>query len=188
MPVEVHRLADEYMIEPVRIEVERKNETVSAISQLVIKTTDRAKQADLKKVMKREQPFLAIIFCRTKRRASKLTAALKEQHYLVDELHGDLTQAKREQVMQIFREGKIQFLVATDVAARGLDVEGVTHVFNYDIPHDVESYIHRIGRTGRAGEAGRAITFVAPKDVRYLEMIEQGIGQTLKRQTIERTS
>lgn len=104
-------------------------------------------------MIEEHNPFLAIIFCRTKRRATTLNEALLAHGYQSDELHGDLSQAKREAVMKRFREAKLQLLVATDVAARGLDVEGVTHVFNYDMPHDVESYIHRIGRTGRAGVA-----------------------------------
>lgn len=100
-----------------------------------------------------------MIFCHTKHRVSNLVAELAQRGYLVDELHGDLS-AKRNQVMRKFSTAKLQILVATDIAFRGLDVEGVTHVFNYDIPHDVESYIHRIGRTGRAGQTGVAVTFV----------------------------
>ncbi|MCL7745791.1 DEAD/DEAH box helicase [Halalkalibacter alkaliphilus] len=187
MPEEIRELANEYMKHPENIYVEQKNVTIDRIKQIVVETTDRAKQDTLRTVMKQEQPFLAIIFCRTKRRASKLNAALLANRYLVDELHGDLSQAKREKVMKAFRECQIQYLVATDVAARGLDVEGVTHVFNFDIPHDVESYIHRIGRTGRAGEEGRAFTFVAPKDRRHLELIENGIGKRLERQRMDRT-
>lgn len=102
-----------------------------------------------------------------------------------DELHGDLAQSKREKAMKRFREAKIQFLVTTDVAARGLDIEGVTHVFNYDIPQDVESYVHRIGRTGRAGSDGVAFTLVAPRDLGFLSMIEKGINQSLERQVIK---
>ena len=99
-------------------------------------------------------------------------------------MHGDLSQSKREKAMKRFRDAKTQFLVATDVAARGLDVEGVTHVYNYDIPHDVESYVHRIGRTGRAGGDGMAITLVDPKDLEFLRMIEKGIHQKLEIQVI----
>jgi ATP-dependent RNA helicase DeaD len=110
---------------------------------------------------------------------------LKARGFLVDELHGDLSQAKREAVMKKFREAKLQLLIATDVAARGLDVEGVTHVFNYDIPQDVESYIHRIGRTGRAGKDGLAITFVALKDKQALEIIEKGIERSLPRREVD---
>lgn len=178
MTKQVRSIAQNYMEKPVDIRVEHKKVTVEDIEQIVVETTDRAKQASLRMMMDKHQPFLAIIFCRTKRRVSALIDALKGFGYNAEELHGDLSQAKREKVMKLFRDAKIQYLVATDVAARGIDVEGVTHVFNYDIPHDVESYIHRIGRTGRAGEKGVAITFVAPKDRSFLEMIEKGIHQT----------
>jgi ATP-dependent RNA helicase DeaD len=106
---------------------------------------------------------------------------LQEHGYLSDELHGDLSQAKREQVMKRFREAQLHILVATDVAARGLDVEGITHVFNYDIPQDVESYIHRIGRTGRAGEKGLAITLATPGERALLQIIEKGIGMSIEK-------
>ncbi len=175
MPKQIRSIANKYMKNPIDIQVKSPRITVDDIKQLVIETTDRAKQETLCELINQYRPFLAIIFCRTKRRASKLNNALKERGYLAEELHGDLSQAKREKVMKQFRDAKIQLLVATDVAARGIDVEGVTHVFNYDIPEDVESYIHRIGRTGRAGGTGLALTLVAPKDRSYLEMIEKGI-------------
>ena len=129
--------------------------------------------------------ILAVIFCRTKVRASKLYDNLKGLGYNCAELHGDIPQAKRERVMKSFREAKIQYLIATDVATRGLDVDGVTHVFNYDIPEDVESYIHRIGRTGRAGGSGLTITFVAAKDEKHLEEIEKTLGAPIQREIIE---
>ena len=185
MPSEIKSLAKKYMVNPQTIEVKAKKVTVEEIDQIVIETTDRRKQATLLYLLKEYQPFLGIIFCRTKIRAKKLYDALVEKGYLVDELHGDLTQAKREKAMKRFREAKTQFLVATDVAARGLDVEGVTHVFNYDIPHDVESYVHRIGRTGRAGGKGVALTLVAPKDMDFLRMIEKGINQRLEKRVIK---
>ena len=185
MPKDIKKLAKRYMKEPEIIQIQSEEVTVNSIKQCVIETTDRAKQDALRYVMDRDQPFLAVIFCRTKRRASKLYDDLKGYGYNCDELHGDLSQGKRERVMKSFRDAKIQYLIATDVAARGLDVEGVTHVFNYDIPEDVESYIHRIGRTGRAGESGLAITFVAPKDEMYLKEIEKYIGRALQRQVIE---
>lgn len=184
MPDEIRALAKKYLIDPENIQVKAKNLTVDKIKQIVIETTDRRKQATLLHLLQEQRPFLAIIFCRTKIRAKKLQEALIANGYESDELHGDLTQAKREKAMKRFREAKIQFLVATDVAARGLDVEGVTHVFNYDIPHDVESYIHRIGRTGRAGGAGIAYTLVAPKDMDFLRMIEKGIHQSMEKQVI----
>ncbi|WLR57021.1 DEAD/DEAH box helicase [Mesobacillus subterraneus] len=172
MPDEIKRLAKQHMYKPEYIQVEKTQAPLENIKQIAISTTDRAKQNDLIQSLGLYQPFLGVIFCRTKRRVSKLNDALKANHFNCDELHGDLSQAKREQVMKKFRDAKIQYLIATDVAARGLDVEGVTHVFNYDIPLDTESYIHRIGRTGRAGSEGLALTFYSPKDRPLLDQIE----------------
>ncbi|WP_051382155.1 DEAD/DEAH box helicase [Sediminibacillus sp. JSM 1682029] len=184
MPEEVRTLAKNYMTNPRNVKVKGSDTTLEGIKQMVIETTDREKQDKLRTVLDQFRPFLAVIFCRTKRRAAKLNAALQSHGYLSDELHGDLSQAKREKAMKRFREMKTQFLVATDVAARGLDVEGVTHVINYDIPEDTESYIHRIGRTGRAGSEGLAITFVAPKDRKYLQAIERELKGKIKRKEI----
>lgn len=184
MPKEVRKLAYRYMENPVDVRAEGKTVTLEEVKQMVIETSDREKQEKLRQVLDQFRPFLAIIFCRTKRRAIKLNEELQRDGYLVDELHGDLSQAKREKVMKQFREMKLQYLVATDVAARGLDVEGVTHVINYDIPQDAESYIHRIGRTARAGGDGIAITFVAPKDEKYLQLIEKGIQSSIKKKQL----
>ncbi len=188
MPKSIRRLAAQYMRSPKEIRVQPKQVTLEEIRQIVVETTDRQKQDALCQTINEHRPFLAIVFCRTKRRASALNEALLRRGYSSDELHGDLSQAKREQVMKRFREAKIQILVATDVAARGLDVEGVTHVYNYDIPHDVESYIHRIGRTGRAGQSGVAVTFASPRDRDFLRMIEKGIHTTLETQTLKDNS
>ncbi|MEI4828147.1 DEAD/DEAH box helicase [Bacillus sp. FJAT-53711] len=185
MAKQIQSLAKRYMRKPEIIKIQSAEVTVNNIKQRVVETTDRAKQDTLRQLMERDQPFLAVIFCRTKRRVTKLYEALKGYGYNCDELHGDLSQAKRERVMKRFRDAESQYLIATDVAARGLDVEGVTHVFNYDIPEDVESYIHRIGRTGRAGGSGLAITLVAPKDKMYLQQIEKGINASLQRQAVE---
>lgn len=185
MPEQVQYVAKRFMTEPLTVAVKTEQVTVEQIRQLVIETTDRAKETTLMKIMQEEQPFLAMIFCRTKRRVSKLNDALKAAGFNSDELHGDISQAKRERVMRNFREVRLQYLVATDVAARGLDVEGVTHVFNYDIPEDAESYIHRIGRTGRAGDHGLAITFIATKDLKQLAEIESAISMKIERRKIE---
>lgn len=185
MPKEIHQLAEQYTNNPKNIHVKTEQITVEQIKQIAVETTDRQKQQMLITLVKQYQPFLAIIFCRTKLRASKLNDALKTSGFLSDELHGDLSQGKRENVMKRFRELKLQLLVATDVAARGLDVEGVTHIFNYDIPEEVESYVHRIGRTGRAGDEGIAITLVAAKDLNYFKMIEKGIKMTIEKVVIE---
>ncbi|WP_018754663.1 DEAD/DEAH box helicase [Paenibacillus terrigena] len=183
MPQQVRQLAQAYMKQPHHVKVEAKQVTLTEITQIAMQVSDRSKFNDLCTLIEQQHPYLAVVFCRTKRRASKLNQELQEQGYASDELHGDLTQAKREQVMKKFREAKLQILVATDMAARGLDIEGVTHVFNYDIPADAELYIHRIGRTGRAGNTGTAITFVTSHDRGALEVIERGIRMTLpKRQ------
>ncbi|WMT38966.1 DEAD/DEAH box helicase [Paenibacillus sp. D2_2] len=150
MPLQVRQLAQAYMQKPQEVKIPTQQITLTEISQIAIQVTDRSKFKDLCTLIEQQRPYLAVVFCRTKRRASKLNQELQEQGYASDELHGDLSQAKREQVMKKFRDAKLQILVATDMAARGLDIEGVTHVFNYDIPADAEYYIHRIGRTGRA--------------------------------------
>lgn len=181
MPKGIRSLAAKYMRSPEEIRLQPKKVTLEEIRQIAVETTDRQKQDALCHYIYEYQPFLAIVFCRTKRRASALNEALLCRGYLSDELHGDLPQTKREQVMKRFREAQIQILVATDLAARGLDVEGVTHVFNYDIPHDVESYVHRIGRTGRAGQTGVAVTFVSPRDRDFLRIIEKGIHMPLEK-------
>ncbi len=186
MSEQVQSLAKRFMKKPENIQVQGKRITLEDIRQIVVETTDRAKQDTLCSLLDEQRPFLAVIFCRTKRRASKLNAALQGLDYMSDELHGDLSQAKREDVMKRFREARIQYLVATDVAARGLDVEGVTHVFNYDIPEDVDSYIHRIGRTGRAKEKGTAFTLVAAKDWGQLREIEEGIKLSMERRVMDR--
>jgi len=185
MPPKIRELAERILRNPQHVTVKAERVTVKDIRQWVVETTDRNKQATLVKLLEETRPYLSIIFCRTKRRANTLNVALQEMGYESDELHGDLSQSKREQVMKRFRDAKLQLLVATDVAARGLDVEGVTHVFNYDVPLDVESYIHRIGRTGRAGEKGLAITLIAPKDRHEFADIENGIQMAMERRSVE---
>ncbi len=182
---DIKQLAKRFMRSPKTIRGKEKGKTVEEIEQFVIETTDRRKFGSLTETIDEVRPFLGIIFCRTKRRVSKLNGDLKARGYLSDELHGDLSQAKRESVIKRFRDAKIQLLVATDVAARGLDIEGVTHVFNYDIPQDTESYIHRIGRTGRAGGDGASYTYIAAKDQSFIQMIEKGIGKKLARKKVE---
>lgn len=184
-PESVRVLSERYMNRPEDIRVQGKRITLDEIRQYVVETTDRQKKDTLLKLLHENPPFLAVIFCRTKIRAKKLTESLAVEGLNVDELHGDLTQAKREAVMKRFREARVQLLVATDVAARGLDVDGVTHVYNYDIPQDPESYIHRIGRTGRAGQQGVAVTLAAPKDAGELKEIERAIGSVLERKQVQ---
>lgn len=186
MPDAVRQLAQEYMKQPADVRVQSNNVTLDNIKQMIVETTDRGKQRALIQLLEQHRPYLAVIFCRTKIRAKKLNAALQDYGFESDELHGDLTQAKREQVMKRFREAKLQVLVATDVAARGLDVEGVTHVYNYDVPPDTEHYIHRIGRTGRAGQKGTAVTMATPYDKNTISSIERKINATIKRVVLDR--
>ncbi|QHW32430.1 DEAD/DEAH box helicase [Paenibacillus rhizovicinus] len=182
MPAGVRSLAMRYMIEPKEITVRAQQVTVKGIRQLSVEVSAQNKLEQMKRLLEEHNPYLGVIFCRTKKRASALNDYLQENGFNSDELHGDLSQAKREQVMKRFRDAKLHLLVATDVAARGLDVEGVTHVFNYDIPENAESYIHRIGRTGRAGEEGLAITLVSPHDRLELAAIEKGIQMSIPRE------
>lgn len=181
MPPKVRALAARYMTKPADIQIKTANVTLDEIKQIIIELPEDSKLAKLCSMIEEAQPYLAIVFCHTKERTKAVNTALLQRGYNCDELHGDLSQTKRTQVMKRFSQAKLQILVATDIAARGLDIEGVTHVFSYDIPHDAESYIHRIGRTGRAGETGMAITFVAPGEHLYLRLIEQGIKSTIEK-------
>ncbi len=172
-PDEVRRLATRYLHNPQHVTVNRGELTVPLTDQVYYKVLERNKLDSLCRVVDSEEVQLGIIFCRTKRGVDELVEALLARGYLVDGLHGDLSQAQRDRVMKKFRTGEVELLVATDVAARGLDVENITHVINYDIPQDPESYVHRIGRTGRAGKRGLAITLVTPREFKLLKQIER---------------
>jgi ATP-dependent RNA helicase DeaD len=181
LPTGIRNLAKRYMRQPRHIAVPGKRITLEEIDQIAVRTTETEKADTLCGLIDQHNPFLALVFCRSRTEAAALAGTLIRRGYDADELHGDLTQAKREQVMKRFRQAKIQILVATDIAARGLDVEGITHVYNYDIPHDAETYIHRIGRTGRAGESGTAVTLVTDREQRYLDIIEKGIKMKIRK-------
>ncbi len=170
---EVEKLAKKYTKNAEYFTVEAKQGPAKTVKQVSIHTTDRAKQGTLMTLVKEANPYMAVIFCRTKRRVTKLYEVLLANKFSCGQLHGDLSQTKREQVMKAFRDGKFQLLIATDVAARGLDIDGITHVYNYDIPQDAESYVHRIGRTGRAGTEGYAVTFYSSDDRPLLDEIEE---------------
>ncbi|WP_029420439.1 DEAD/DEAH box helicase [Alicyclobacillus macrosporangiidus] len=170
---DIKRLALRYMRDPEHVTVNRGEVTVPLTDQVYYKVLERNKLESLCRIIDSEEVQLGIVFCRTKRGVDELTEALIARGYLVDGLHGDLSQAQRDRVMKKFRTGEIELLVATDVAARGLDVENVTHVINYDIPQDPESYVHRIGRTGRAGKRGLAITLVTPREFKLLKQIQR---------------
>jgi len=166
------------------IDINPEQATVAGIKQICVKTTDEYKNKALETLIERYNPYLMIIFCFSKERAIALADWLGTQKYNVDVLHGEMSQAKRKTVMKAFREAKLQLLVATDLAARGLDIEGVTHIINYDIPHDVDWYVHRIGRTGRAGRAGIAVTLYTPEELRWLKNIESKLNVEMERQNL----
>ena len=184
----VKKLAYRYMKDPSVISIKSKEVTLDNIIQEVVETTDRNKQDALCKCLDKDNPFLSIIFCRTKVRVDKLEEDLARRGYNCAKIHSDVKQSKRERIMKSFRNADIQYLIATDVAARGIDVTGVTHIYNYDIPETVESYIHRIGRCGRAGEKGYTCLFIDPKNKPMLEEIENTIKFNIpKRQFIGQT-
>src|SRR5690606_5936294 len=173
MPDAIRRIAEKFMKTPEIVKIKSKEMTVENIEQFYVKSVEREKFDILSRLLNVQQPELAIIFGRTKRRVDELAKALNIRGYLAEGIHGDLSQAKRMSVLKQFKAGKIDILVATDVAARGLDISGVSHVYNFDIPQDPESYVHRIGRTGRAGKKGVAVTFVTPREMGYLSIVER---------------
>ncbi|MFZ0444897.1 MAG: DEAD/DEAH box helicase [Bacillus sp. (in: firmicutes)] len=181
MPAPIQRIAERFMHEPQVIRVKAKEMTVSLIDQYYIETQERNKFDALTRLLDIQSPELAIIFGRTKRRVDELAEALNLRGYNAEGIHGDLSQAKRMSVLRKFKEGNLDVLVATDVAARGLDISGVTHVYNFDIPQDPESYVHRIGRTGRAGNAGVAITLITPREKSYLHVVEKTTRKKMER-------
>ena len=180
----VKKLAYRYMNDPIIVSVKKEEITLANINQEVVETIDREKREALCKVLDEDNPFMAIIFCRTKRRADELEVVMHRRGYNCKVIHSDIQQSKRERIMKSFRNADIQYLIATDVASRGLDIGGVDHIYNYDIPENVETYIHRIGRTGRAGEKGYTCLFVDPKDSRMLSEIEKSIKLNIPRRNL----
>jgi ATP-dependent RNA helicase DeaD len=181
MPEPIRRIAERFMQNPELVRVKAKEMTVPNIEQYYIEIQEKKKFDTLTRLLDIQSPELAIVFGRTKRRVDELAEALNLRGYAAEGIHGDLSQAKRLSVLRKFKEGSIDILVATDVAARGLDISGVTHVYNFDIPQDPESYVHRIGRTGRAGKTGIAITFVTPREIGQLHHIERTTKRKMER-------
>ena len=170
--------------DPEVLQVERREMTVESVEQLCYEVRHRSKVEVLSRLLDMDPPRLAIVFCNTKRTVDDCTELLIARGYAADRLHGDITQAMRERVLKRFRDGSVELLVATDVAARGLDIDEVDAVFNYDLPQDPEDYVHRIGRTGRAGRSGRAISFVFGRDVYRLQTIERYTRHKIRRERI----
>lgn len=173
MPQAIMEIARQYQKDAQLIKVVRKELTVSNIEQYYFEVAPKSKEEVLSRLLDIYNPKLSIVFCNTKKQVDDLSAALKGRGYFAEGLHGDLKQQQRDRVMDNFRKGRVEILVATDVAARGIDVDDVDVVFNYDLPQDDEYYVHRIGRTGRAGRGGLALTFVSGREVYKLKEIQR---------------
>ncbi|HZU39498.1 MAG TPA: DEAD/DEAH box helicase [Solirubrobacteraceae bacterium] len=179
MPPAIRRLADQYLYDPITVKVKAATLTVDTVEQFVLEVSGREKADRLVDVLEAERPEQAIVFVRTKIRCEQLYRTLRDRGMNVKALHGDMTQGARDGVMISFKSGRLPLLVATDVAARGLDISGVSHVINFDVPTSPDVYVHRIGRTGRVGRSGRAITFAESRQRREVEAIEKHAGVKL---------
>src|SRR3954468_3720454 len=179
VPPEVRQLADNYLLDPVTIKVKAATLTIDTVEQFYLQCTRDEKVGELVRIIEAEQPSQAIVFVRTKIRCDQLYRTLRDKGLDVKALHGDMSQGSRDGVMIAFKSERLRILVATDVAARGLDITSVTHIINFDIPTSPDVYVHRIGRTGRVGRSGRAITLVEPRQRRELEAIERHARTTI---------
>ncbi len=184
MPAPIEKLAKRFMKDPLMIGIKSKTVTVAATEQVYYEVPEKNKFELLCRLIDLQLPERSIIFVRTKRRVDELANALNERGHPAMGIHGDLVQSKRDSVMGGFRKGTTEILVATDVASRGLDISNVTHIYNFDIPQDPDSYVHRIGRTGRAGKKGMAITFVTPRELNLLRQFERDTRSTIVRKPI----
>ena len=181
MPREIREIATTLMDKPEEIKVKAREMTVENTEQYFMEVNENRKFNTLTNHLDIEAPELAIVFARTKRRVDEIAEGLQIRGFRAEGIHGDLTQGKRMSVLNKFKHGRVEILVATDVAARGLDISGVTHVYNFDIPQDPESYVHRIGRTGRAGKMGEALSFVTPREIAHLQVIQKVTKSKIKR-------
>jgi ATP-dependent RNA helicase DeaD len=181
---QVSKLIERFGKEPETVHIEQQAKTVSTIDQCAYEVRQRSKVEVVSRLLDIEPARLSLIFCNTKRSVDECTEALSARGYSVDRLHGDITQQMRERTLKRFRDGIVEVLVATDVAARGLDIDEIDIVINYDLPQDPEDYVHRIGRTGRAGRSGRAVSFVFGRDLHRLESIERYTRQPVRRERV----
>src|SRR5271157_316754 len=184
MPVPIQKLARRFMKDPLTIGIKTKTMTVENTEQIYFEVVEKQKFEFLCRLLDLQLPERAIVFVRTKRRVDELAGALNERGFAAEGIHGDLIQNKRDRVIRAFKEGTTEVMVATDVAARGLDISDVSHVYNFDIPQDPDNYVHRIGRTGRAGKSGMAVTFVSPRELNLLRLVEQVTRQSIRRMPI----
>ncbi len=184
MPQAILDIAGTYQKDAVFVKVTPKEVTVSSIKQAYYRVAKKDKMESMCRLLDYYQPVRSLVFCNTKRMVDEMTGILKDRGYDAEGLHGDLSQNQRDTVMNLFRNGRCGILVATDVAARGIDVSGVDAVFNYDIPDDIEYYVHRIGRTGRAGKAGRSFTLISGREIFKIRDIERICNTTIKERKI----
>jgi ATP-dependent RNA helicase DeaD len=181
MPAPIQKLARQILKDPMFITTQSGKEmTNQDIEQEAYIVEEREREHALVRLLDAYKPFKSIVFCRTRSDVDQLSRTLSDSGFAAAPLHGDLEQRQRERVLGGLKEGRVQILVATDVAARGLNVSDVTHVFNYHLPHGTENYVHRIGRTGRAGNKGLALTLVTPSEFRRFKTIQSGSGTTIK--------
>lgn len=179
MSKDIEKVAERFIKNPERVTIDSKTLSATNVDQYFTRLKDKEKFPTLVGFLEVHQPQAALIFARTKKRVDEIVRGLQQMDYSAEGIHSDFTQAQRTSVLKAFKEGRIDILVGTDVAARGLDVEQISHVYNFDVPQDAESYVHRIGRTGRAGETGMSVTFIQPRETDYLRMIESAINQQL---------
>jgi ATP-dependent RNA helicase RhlE len=182
MPPEMERFAADYLRDPVRVDAQPAGSTVPTVEQMVHKVAPDQKQALLLKLLETMDVEAALIFTRTRRGADRLHRQLSKSGHAVERIHGDMRQSQREKALGLFRNGGVKLLIATDLAARGLDIPCISHVINYDVPQWAEDYVHRIGRTARAGRAGVALTLASQAEANYLAAIERLIGAALPTQ------
>ena len=182
MPPEIKRLTDQFLHNPEHVEVTRPATTATTIVQEVVEVpaNDWAKRETLRRLVRDNPVKNAIVFCNRKRDVDVVARSLQKHGFSVAPLHGDLDQSVRTKTLDAFRNGEIQLLVASDVAARGLDIPAVSHIFNFDVPFHADDYVHRVGRTGRAGREGHAFMLATPKDAKLVDAIEKLIGQRLQ--------
>ena len=184
MPKGIASLARNYMTDPTKVSVTEQQRTTSQVSHSYYQVSNRERYETLRLIVDLHPTFYGIVFCRTRKETREIAEKMASSGYLADALHGDLTQGQRDHVMRRFRTGKIKLLIATDVAARGLDVNNLTHVINYNLPDELESYVHRSGRTGRAGNSGESIILLGARDIRRLQIIERRTGITFEKRNI----
>lgn len=176
MPEKINELSKKYMDRPVEIKIREQKLITEKITHGLVRVEGKEKLNKANEILLKERPETAIMFCRTKDNVEIAFKYFKDKGYSVDKIHGDMLQKDRTKKMEQFKEGRFRILIATDIAARGIDVDNITHVINIDIPVEKEAYVHRIGRTGRAGLSGKSITLITPYEDKYLDRIEEYIG------------